>query len=113
MTAGGTFTQAKFNLFNAASDTSSTAISVYCVAQTFGLGDGQNFFGFSAVGGDTISSISFNTNSSGGADLRQLRVGGVAGRRARTHDLCPDAARLRPSAPPCTAAVQRTCRSLP
>lgn len=78
LTAGGTFTQAEFNLFNAASDTSSVAITVNGVTQTFALGNGQNFFGFSATGGDTISSISFNTNGSGVADLRQLRVGGVA-----------------------------------
>ena len=78
LTGGGTFTSAEFNLFNAASDTSSVTIFVNGVAQTFNIGNGQNFFGFSATSGDTITSIAFNTNGSGVADLRQVRVGGVA-----------------------------------
>ena len=78
LTAGGTFTSAEFNLLNAASDTNSVAITVNGVTQNFAVGNGENFFGFSATGGDTISSISFNTNGSGVTDLRQVRIGGVA-----------------------------------
>lgn len=70
LTAGGTFTSAEFNLFNAAADTSSVAITVNGVTQNFAIGNGQNFFGFSATGGDTISSIAFNTNGSGVSTLR-------------------------------------------
>lgn len=78
LTAGGTFTSAEFNLFNAQGSTSSVAITVNGVTQNFALGNGQNFFGIQATGGDTISSIAFNTNGSGVADLRQLRIGGVS-----------------------------------
>ena len=78
LTSGGTFTSAEFNLFNASADTGSVAITVNGVTQNFAVGNGQNFFGFSATGGDTISSISFNTNGSGVQDLRQVRVGGIA-----------------------------------
>jgi hypothetical protein len=78
LAGGGTFTSAEFNLFNAAADTSSVTIFVNGVAQSFSLGNGENFFGFSATGGDTISSIRFDTNGSGVADLRQVRLGGVA-----------------------------------
>ena len=78
LTSGGTFTSAEFNLFNAASGTTSVAITVNGVTQNFALGNGQNFFGFEATAGDRIASISFDTNGSGVADLRQLRVGGVA-----------------------------------
>jgi hypothetical protein len=78
LTGGGTFNSAEFNLFNAASDTSSVAITVNGVTQNFALANGQNFFGFSATGGDTITSIAFNTNGSGVADLRQLRLGGLS-----------------------------------
>ncbi|UUR06948.1 PEPxxWA-CTERM sorting domain-containing protein [Sphingomonas glaciei] len=78
LTAGGTLTSAEFNLFNAAADTSSVSIIVNGVAQIFNIGNGQNFFGFSATGGDTIRSIAFDTNGSGVVDLRQVRLGGVA-----------------------------------
>ncbi|NJC04478.1 hypothetical protein GGQ97_000271 [Sphingomonas kaistensis] len=78
LTGGGTFTSAEFNLFNAAADTSSVTIFVNGIAQTFSLANGQNFFGFSATGGDLITSIAFDTNGSGVADLRQVRLGGVA-----------------------------------
>lgn len=77
LTDGGTFTSAEFNLFGAASDTTSVAITVNGQVQNFDIGNGQNFFGITATGGDTISSISFNTNGSGVTDLRQLRIGGV------------------------------------
>lgn len=77
LTNGGTFTSAEFNLFNAAADTSSVQITVNGVTQSFALGNGQNFFGFEATGGDVITSIAFNTNGSGVADLRQVRVGGI------------------------------------
>lgn len=78
LTEGGTFTSAEFNLFNAASDTSSVDITVNGETQSFALGNGQNFFGFTATDGDVITSIAFDTNGSGVADLRQLRLGGVA-----------------------------------
>lgn len=78
LTGGGTFTSAEFNLFNAASDTSSVTIFVNGIAQTFNIANGQNFFGFTATGGDVIRSIAFDTNGSGVADLRQVRIGGVA-----------------------------------
>jgi hypothetical protein len=78
LTNGGTFTQAEFNLFNAQGSTSSVSISVNGgPAQSFALGNGQNFFGFNATGGDAITSISFDTNGDGVADLRQVRLGGV------------------------------------
>ncbi len=78
LTQGGTFTSAEFNLFNALSTTSSVQIIVNGIAQTFALGNGQNFFGIQATGGDLISSIAFDTNGIGVADLRQVRIGGVA-----------------------------------
>lgn len=78
LTGGGTFTSAEFNLFNAQGSTSSVTITAGGTTQTFALGNGSNFFGFTATGGDTLSSISFDTNGIGVADLRQLRVGGVA-----------------------------------
>lgn len=78
LTAGGTFTSAEFNLFNALGSTSSVSIIVNGVAQSFALGNGQNFFGIQATGGDRISTIAFDTNGTGVADLRQLRVGGVS-----------------------------------
>jgi len=78
LSLGGTFTSAEFNLFNASANTTSVTITVGGVTQTFALGNGQNFFGFQATGGDTISSIMFDTNGTGVADLRQLRLGGVA-----------------------------------
>ena len=78
LTNGGTFTTAEFNLFSALTGTSSVQISVNGgAAQTFSIGNGQNFFGITATGGDTISSIAFNTNGAGVADLRQLRVSGI------------------------------------
>lgn len=77
LTGGGSFTSAEFNLFNALSGTNSVAITVNGVTQSFALGNGQNFFGFQATGGDRITSISFATNGTGVADLRQLRLGGV------------------------------------
>lgn len=77
LTNGGTFTQAEFNIFNASADTSSVSIFINGVAQTFNIGNGQNFFGFSATGGDLITSIGFDTNGSGVADLRQVRLGGI------------------------------------
>jgi hypothetical protein len=78
LTDGGTFTQAEFNLFNARQGTTSVQISVNGgAAQTFTLGNGENFFGFNATGGDAITSITFDTNGSGVVDLRQLRVGGI------------------------------------
>jgi hypothetical protein len=78
LTGGQTFTSAEFNLFNAIGTTSSVLISFNGgVAQSFNLANGQNFFGFLATGGDTFSSISFDTNGTGVVDLRQLRVGGI------------------------------------
>jgi hypothetical protein len=78
LTQGGTFTQAEFNLFNALETTSTVSIIINGVAQTFNLGNGENFFGIQATGTDTISSIAFDTNGIGVVDLRQLRIGGVA-----------------------------------
>jgi hypothetical protein len=77
LTGGGTFTSAEFNLFNALGSTNSVSIIVNGVAQSFALGNGQNFFGIQATGTDRISTIAFDTNGTGVADLRQLRVGGV------------------------------------
>jgi hypothetical protein len=48
------------------------------VTRNFALGNGENFFGIQATGGDVITSIAFNTNGIGVADLRQVRIGGVA-----------------------------------
>lgn len=77
LTAGGTFTLAEFNLFNAQGSTDSVAITINGVTRNFAIGNGQNFFGIQATGGDTITSIAFNANGTGVADLRQLRVGGI------------------------------------
>jgi hypothetical protein len=74
---GGTFTSAEFNLFNPFADTTSVALTVNGVVQNFNLKSGSNFFGFSATGGDLISSIFFDTNGTGVADLRQVRLGGI------------------------------------
>jgi hypothetical protein len=75
-----TFTEAEFNLFNALSNTTQVVISLSSgLTQTFALNpNGQNFFGIRATGGDTLTSISFNTNGSGVADLRQVRIGGIS-----------------------------------
>lgn len=75
-----TFTEAEFNLFNALSNTTQVVISLSSgLTQTFALSpNGQNFFGVRATGGDTLTSISFNTNGSGVADLRQVRIGGIS-----------------------------------
>ena len=79
LTNGGSFTQAEFNLFNATQGTTSVQISVNGgAAQTFSLTNGQNFFGINATGGDVITSVTFDTNGTGVADLRQVRLGGVA-----------------------------------
>ena len=79
LTDGGSFTEAEFNLFNAAQGTSEVSISVNGgAAQTYTIGNGQNFFGIRATDGDVITSISFDTNGAGVADLRQVRVGGFA-----------------------------------
>jgi hypothetical protein len=79
LTGGGSFTEAEFNLFNATQGTTQVSISVNGgAAQTFALGNGQNFFGIRATGGDAITSISFDTNGTGAADLRQVRIGGFA-----------------------------------
>lgn len=77
LTSGGTFTSAEFNLFSALSGTTSVAVTVNGVTQSFNIGNGQNFIGIEATDGDTISSIQFATNGTGVTDLRQLRVGGV------------------------------------
>jgi hypothetical protein len=77
---GGTFTSAEFNLFGLVGDTDSVTITVNgtkTTTQTFALGNGENFFGFSATDGDMISSITFNTNGLGVGDLRQVRLGGI------------------------------------
>ena len=80
LTGGQTFTSAEFNLFNALGATSSVLISFNGgEAQSFDLANGENFFGFLATGGDTFSTISFDTNGTGVVDLRQLRVGGIQG----------------------------------
>jgi hypothetical protein len=78
LTQGGTFTSAEFNLFNALAGTNSVSITVNGVAQTFALGNGQNFFGIQATGNDVISSIAFDTNGAGVTDLRQVRLGGFS-----------------------------------
>lgn len=78
LTNGGAFTSAEFNLFNAQGATSSVAISVNGgAAQTFSIGNGQNFFSVLATGNDVITSISFDTNGVGVTDLRQVRLGGA------------------------------------
>lgn len=77
LTGGGSFTEAEFNLFFAAQGTNQVSISVNGgAAQTFAIGNGQNFFGIRATGGDVITSIAFDTNGAGVTDLRQVRVGG-------------------------------------
>lgn len=77
LTDGGSFTEAEFNLFNAAQGTNSVTITVNGTqTETFSLGNGQNFFGIRATDGDVITSIAFDTNGAGVADLRQVRVGG-------------------------------------
>jgi hypothetical protein len=79
LTQGGTFTQAEFNLFNAQGSTSSVLISVNGgTAQSFALGNGENFFNVFASGSDVITSIAFDTNGVGVADLRQVRLGGLS-----------------------------------
>jgi hypothetical protein len=89
LTQGGSFTQAEFNLFQA-TGASSVDITVAGIingiagstTQNFALGNGENFFGFNATGGDVITSITFNTSatlaSGGVADLRQVRVSGIS-----------------------------------
>jgi hypothetical protein len=76
LTQGGTFRQAEFNLFNAQGSTSSVLISVNGgAAQSFALGNGENFFNVFATGSDVITSIAFDTNGVGVNDLRQVRLG--------------------------------------
>lgn len=73
------FTEAEFNLFNAFPDTNEVTITLSSgVTQTFSLNpNGQNFFGIRATDGDVLTSIAFDTNGSGVADLRQVRLGGI------------------------------------
>jgi hypothetical protein len=86
LTQGGSFTEAEFNLFGALAGTTAVDITVSgiingvqsSITQNFALGNGENFLGFQATGGDVITSIAFNTNGDGVTDLRQLRVGGVS-----------------------------------
>jgi hypothetical protein len=79
LTNGGSFTQAEFNLFSAQGSTSSVLISVNGgAAQSFTLGNGENFFNVFATGSDVITSITFDTNGVGVTDLRQVRLGGFS-----------------------------------
>ncbi len=72
------FTQVEFNLFNASQNTSSVNL-LFSDGTTgnYTIGNGQNFFGALATGGTIITRISFDTNGSGVADLRQVRIGGI------------------------------------
>jgi hypothetical protein len=88
LTGGGaTFTQAEFNIFNAVGATSQVTIfytallngAVTSGSQIFDIGNGSNYFGFNATGGEAFTSISFDTNGLGVVDLRQVRIGGVGG----------------------------------
>lgn len=82
---GYTFSSAVFNLFNASNAGTSVTISYFdpnlmsMANQTFDLSaNGQNFFGFSGDAGETFSGLTFQFNDGAIADLRQLRLGGVA-----------------------------------
>ena len=85
LTLGGSFTQFEFNLFNAV--TTTQTLTLFGISnggtpfsQVFNLdGNGQNFFAGNATGGDVFTRIAFDASGQGGADVRQVRIGGLAG----------------------------------
>lgn len=78
LTNNSTFNNAEFNLFGGAA-TSVNFTIVDNGGQTFNfasaLGNGENRFGFQAINGQSIRTISFATVGGGIADVRQIRLG--------------------------------------
>ena len=73
------FTQTEFNLFFAVGQTNSVTIFVNGTSYgSFGIGNGSNWFGVTATGGDVITRVSFDTNGVGVTDMRQIRLGPIA-----------------------------------
>lgn len=82
---GYTFKTALFNLFDASQAATQVTITYFDPTllefkdRTFDLANnGQNFMGISGNAGETFSKISFNFTNGGVADMRQLRLGGIA-----------------------------------
>ena len=75
-----TFTEFEFNLFNPDNGTTSVTITLSDgTVQSFDLSpNGQNFFGIQATDGSTLTSVAFQTDGTGVADVRQVRIGGIA-----------------------------------
>jgi hypothetical protein len=78
MTVGGiTFTTATFNLIGDATGTIfGTSANGTAFSYNFSLGNGQNFIGLLATGGDVLNGFTINS-ATGISDFRQLRLGGV------------------------------------
>ena len=74
-----TFTEFEANLFGTLQGTGQVVFTLSSgLVQTFDLGNGSNFFGIRATDGDTLTSVSFQTNGLGLRDVRQVRIGGIA-----------------------------------
>ena len=79
LAGGGTFNNLEFNLFNGGGTTGTVSfILTDNEGQTFNfdnlaLKNGENFFGFLGIDGETIANVAFTTTN-GIADVRQIRL---------------------------------------
>jgi hypothetical protein len=78
-----TFNNLEFNLFGGTA-TSATFNITDNEGQLFtfanrALGNGENFFGFQGINGETIRNVSITFNGGGVGDIRQIRLDALAG----------------------------------
>jgi hypothetical protein len=79
LAGGGTFNNLEFNLFNGGGTTGTVSfILTDNEGQTFNfdnlaLKNGENFFGFLGIAGESIANVAFTTTN-GIADVRQIRL---------------------------------------
>jgi hypothetical protein len=83
LTSNQGFGEVEYDLHQAASDTDTVNVTVYgsfgTETRTFDLGNGNNWFSAQTSGGDLITAVAFDTSGSGVDDIRQVRLGLVAG----------------------------------
>lgn len=83
LTGGAGFGEVEFDLHKAARDTDTVNVTFFgdfgTETRTFDLGNGNNWFSARTSGGDLITAVSFDTSGSGVDDIRQVRLGAIAG----------------------------------
>jgi hypothetical protein len=81
LTDGGSFNSVEFDLHKADNSTGRVTVtflgSFGATSRTFDLGGGNNWFSAKTDGGDTISTVTFDTDGLGVDDIRQIRLGGI------------------------------------